>query len=241
MPIYLNQSTGNTSGISNFVQNRDTIVRRALRIVGAFPSTDLPRPEQLRDAVSVLNMMLKTWSMQGFLWLREFKTVTLVAGQNSYLLGPDSDTPMNRPVFVYNVNKKNSSGNEIPMVSLNRSEWMQIPNKTSQSTPVQFYYDPQTINGILYVWPVPQTGTTDTLILDVDRQLDIMADSLNDFDFPPHWMETITINLAARLAPEYGVPLSERMQLEKEASGALLISTTNDRDIASIHFGVNRQ
>lgn len=229
-----------TSGVTNFTANRDTIVRRALRMVGAFPSTDLPRPEQLTDAITVLNLMLKEWSIQGFLWLRQFVEITLVANKNDYTLGPDGTPVIDRPLHVYSANRKTALANEIPMISLTRSDWMAIPNKSSNGAPVQYYYDPQTINGTIYVWPTPPTGTTDTIILDVDRQLDIMQDSLNDFDFPPQWQNCIAYNLAARLAPEYGMPLSERQLLEKEALYLFNNLSTDDRDVASVYFGVRR-
>ena len=240
MPIYITPATGNTSGTSDFAANRDEIVKRSLRMVGAYTSTDLPRPEQLMDACTILNTMIKAWSIEGFLWLRQFVNISLVAGQNSYTLGPASTVPMDRPTHIFAATRKASSGNEIPLVSLTRNDWMNIPNKTTSATPVQFYYDPATINGTLYVWPVPQTGTTDVVVIDCDRQLDIMSDSLNDFDFPPQWLECIAYNLAARIAPEYGIPLSERQILDQQA-GALLSKLTNDdRDLASIYFGVRR-
>lgn len=227
-----------TSGVSTFTQNRDAIVRRALRMVGAFTSTDQPRPEQTADALTVLNTMLKTWSLEGFLWLREFKTITLIASTNTYKLGPGSAVPMDRPIHVFNANRKSASGNEIPMIQLTRSEWMAIPNKTTTGTPVQFYYDAQTVDGILYVWPTPPVGTSDTLVIDVDRQLDIMADNLNDFDFPPQWYDAIVYSLAFRLAPEYGIGLSERDMLGKEAMHFYTKVVTDDRDLGSIHFEV---
>jgi len=229
-----------TSGVSNFTVNRDSIVRRALRIVGAFTSTDLPRPEQSADAITVLNTMLKTWSIEGYLWLRQFHTVTLIQLINNYKLGPSSPTPIDRPVHVFNGNRKSSVGNEIPMTQLTRSEWMAVPNKTAQGVPVQFYYDAQTGDGVLYVWPTPQTGTTDILILDIDRQIDIMVDSLDGFDFPPQWYDAITYSLAARLAPEYGMPLAERKVLQKEAMTFVMSASTDDRDLGSVHFEVRR-
>jgi hypothetical protein len=207
-------------------------------MVGAYTSTDLPRPEQLTDAASVLNIMLKAWSIEGFLWLRQFKTITLVAGQNTYTLGPAGSPAMDRPLHIFTANRKMVGGAEIPLFNLTRADWMAIPNKTSQGTPVQIYYDPQTINGTMYVWPTPSVGVTDTIVVDVDRQLDIMADNLNDFDFPPQWIEAITYNLAARIAPEYGLPMSERLQIEKEAGGLFIHASNDDRDLGSIRFEV---
>lgn len=229
-----------TSGTSSFVANRDMIVRRALRMVGAYTSTDLPRPEQMADACTVLNMMIKTWSTEGFLWLRQFVTIPLIAGQNDYDLGTLTPVPMDRPTHVFTATRKATGGSEIPLVQLTRSDWMAIPNKTTQSTPVQYYYDAQTINGVLKVWPAPTTGTTDVIIIDCDRQLDVMVDSLNDFDFPPQWLEPICYSLAARLAPEYGLPLSERQMLEKEAEALMNGVLLDDRDLGSVFFGVRK-
>jgi hypothetical protein len=210
-------------------------------MVGAYTSTDKPRPEQLTDAILVLNMMLKLMSIEAPSWLRQFVTITLVAGQGSYTLGPNGTPAIDRPTHVFNLNKKTAQGNEIPMVSLTRSDWMNLPNKTNSSgVPVQFYYDPQTIDGVLHVWPVPSVGTTDVLIADVDRQLDLMLDNLNDFDLPPQWLEPLAYMLAVRLAPEYGLPISERAKLAEEASNLYSRVITNDMDIASIYMGVRR-
>lgn len=241
MPVYVAHPNGTTSHTDQLSTTTDFVVRRAMRMVGAYTSTDSPRPEQYRDALFSLNCMLKGWSTECFMWLRQFVTVTLVAGQNSYTLGPDGTPSIDRPVHVYTANRKNSSGSEVPMIPLTRTDWFVLPNKTSNGTPVQYYYDAQTINGTLYVWPTPQTGTTDVLVLDVDRQLDIQADTFNALDFPPQWIDAITYSLAARLAPEYGMPLAERQILEAEAGALFNKAATDDRDVASIYFGVKKQ
>lgn len=240
MPVYIPAPSGPTSHVDSYPAKTDEVVRRALRLVGAYPSTDAPRPEQLKDAIYSLNVMLKTWSTEGFTWLRQFVTITLVANQNAYLLGPNGTPSIDRPTHVFTANKKNSSGSEIPMISLTRTDWFNIPNKTSNGVPVQYFYDPQTINGVLYVWPTPQTGTTDVVVIDVDRQLDVQLDNLNQFDFPPQWTDAITYGLAVRLAPEYGMPLTERQVLEAEYNALFTKAVNDDRDIASIFFGVKR-
>ena len=229
-----------TSGTSQLTMTRDTIVRRALRMVGAYTSPDLPRPEQLTDAITVLNMMLKTWQVEGFLWLRRFETLPLVADQRVYSLGPSGSLSIDRPLHIYNATRKDSSGYEVPLISLTRSDYMAIPNKYSSGVPVQFYYDPLTDAGNFYIWPVPSTGMTYSIVLDCDRSLDIMTDSLNDYDFPPQWYDALTYGLAVRLAPEYGLPLTERQMLETEYNALFNRIVTDDRDVASIRFGVQR-
>ena len=225
-----------TSGTSSINATRDVIVRRALRLTGAFASTDLPRPEQLNDAITVLNSMLKTWSTVGFLWLRRFVTVPLVAGQSEYLLGPATD--IDRPTHIFNATRKTTDGYEVPIEHESRSGYMAIPNKLSTGVPVKIYYDPQTTNGTLYVWPTPQAGTTDVIVLDVDRQIDVMTASVDEFDLPPHWVEVLSHSLAARLAPEYGMPLGERQLLAQEATALFQSVVNDDRDMSSVYFQV---
>ncbi|MGL4677887.1 MAG: hypothetical protein ACRCWC_00715, partial [Plesiomonas shigelloides] len=63
-----------TSGTTSYNPNRDAVIRRALRLVGAYQANSQPRPEQISDAQEVLNMMLKAWQIDGLVWLREFVT-----------------------------------------------------------------------------------------------------------------------------------------------------------------------
>jgi hypothetical protein len=79
-----------TSNSTVFNATRDVIIRRALRMIGAFASTDSPRPEQINDAAEVLNIMLKSWQMDGMLWLRVWGTLFLNQGQRQYSLAPST-------------------------------------------------------------------------------------------------------------------------------------------------------
>jgi hypothetical protein len=90
-----------TSGVVTFNPVRDTIVRRALRMVGAFASSSSPRAEQLTDAYDVLNIMLKDWQMDGLLWLKIWATLFLNKGQRSYVLAPSTFTGFDHCAFAY--------------------------------------------------------------------------------------------------------------------------------------------
>lgn len=71
---------------SSFNPVRDTIVKAALRLVNAYASTGNPAPEQMADATEACNLMLKSWQVEGFLWLKQFATLFLQPGQATYLL-----------------------------------------------------------------------------------------------------------------------------------------------------------
>ena len=62
------------------------LVKRSLRMVGAYDAGKNPSPQQLQDALAVLNMMLKEWQIDNPLWLKTFATLFLNQGQQSYEL-----------------------------------------------------------------------------------------------------------------------------------------------------------
>jgi hypothetical protein len=61
-------------------------------MVGAYASTDNPRPEQINDALETFNMWQKSLQMDEMLWLKQFCTLFLNKGQTSYNLAPSTVT-----------------------------------------------------------------------------------------------------------------------------------------------------
>ena len=93
---------------------------------------------------------------------------------------------------------------EIEMIPLGRIDYLNLPNKNTSGTPVQFYYDPKITTGEIFIWPAPTT--TDTFInFTYYKPLVGFADAADTGDFPEEWQETLEYNLAVRLAPGYGV------------------------------------
>jgi hypothetical protein len=81
-----------TSNINSYNPARDTIIKRSLRMVGAYSADGNPTATQITDAGEVLNIMLKSWQMDGMLWLRVFGTLFLNKGQRQYSLAPSTFT-----------------------------------------------------------------------------------------------------------------------------------------------------
>jgi hypothetical protein len=143
-----------------------------------------------------------------------------------------------RPTRVFSVRKKYPSGSEISLNSMGRDDYSSQVSKNTQGTPTQYYYDPQISSGILYIWQPPMDGK-DTLILDIDRPLQIMLDSANTSDFPEEWVETLAYGLAIRIAPEYAVPLPERRELKSEFSGMVSNLMAYNIEWTSTFLGVD--
>lgn len=106
-----------------------------------------------------------------------------------------------RPLRIPSIRRRNSS-QDTRMFEMARDEYFALPNKTSQSAPTQFYYDPQLTTGKLYLWPAPDT-VDDTFKVTFYRSIEDTDEGVNNLDFPQEWMEALKFNLAVRLYPEY--------------------------------------
>jgi hypothetical protein len=80
-----------TSGTAVFSRNRDQLVKRALRIVNAFESSETPDADSVNDTAEAMNTMVKHWQGNG---IQIYKTVEAIlfpqVGQVRYSLGTSS-------------------------------------------------------------------------------------------------------------------------------------------------------
>ncbi len=355
-----------TSGTSSWNPARDVVIKRALRMVGAYASSGNPRPEQINDANDVLNMMLKEWQLDGFLWLRIYGTLFLNKGQRQYNLAPTTytgfshcttsyaqtttsaaaivgassvtltsatgfascgfigvgtasgllewfylgltgstaylfsktlqtagtitngvkyliqdyvvgddftnigaasnatgvmftstgTTPttwtkgsslcaasslaeaaasgsvvycyptanhVNRPTRISSAVRKlydatAANGYEVPIYIVSRTDYENLPSKTTQGKIINLYYDPQMVAGVVSVWPTADSPG-DKLVLTMDRPLqDITADT-QTYDFPQEAMTAISYGLALQIEPEYPLDVNSFQKLKVQADG----------------------
>jgi len=132
--------------------------------------------------------------------------------------GLASDAASGSAVFFYRTKlgkalkipdaRRRQSSQDIEMVQLGRIDYLNLPNKEQQGTPVQFYYDPKINTGDLFLWPTPQT--TDTIIkFTFYKPIDIFDTSNDEADFPNEWLLALTYNLAVILAAKFSQPLQD--------------------------------
>ena len=236
-----------TSGTTTWNPVRDKVIYGALRLCGAYNAANTPRAEQLQDAIDALDMMMKSWAMDGFLWLKKFIYVTLVAAQNSYDIGAASADLVHtdiaaaadylqRPTRIFFPARYATNGTETPVEQIGRSDWSALPNKTTTGTVVQVYYDPQIAMGKLYVWPTPATGVTDKIKMTVDRILEDVGTDESTYDIPPECLEMLKFQLALRLAPEYSLGAQATSFIEKYATAMKAKVESFQQDNASTFF-----
>jgi hypothetical protein len=112
---------------------------------------------------------------------------------------------------------------------------MNLPVKTTQSTVVDVYYDPQMVCGVLYVWPTT-SDPKEKLVLTVDRPIQDMVSDTDTFDLPQEWQNFLTFGLALQIEGEYPLTNVNYQKLLNNYIESKKIVEQYDRDPASTFF-----
>ena len=161
--------------------------------------------------------MLKEWALMGpFLFTKRTTSQTLVANTAAYTLS--TSLPIRLIEARYRSTATTQS--DIPMMPLTRDEYFQYPNKAATGIPTTFYFDPQPLAGVLYVWPLLSSATTESVQYTYQRRIEDVASLNNTIDIPQEWLGVVGYMLAARLLDDYGISdqVSQRIMARAEDS-----------------------
>lgn len=207
-----------TSNSTDWTLNRDQVITAALRKLGVIPSGATPSANQVADAASALNALVKAFQADGMpLWKISAQTFTTVAGTGTYNVGPSQTINCPKPLRIIQAIITPPNGVNMPMNIYNRYDFQNLPQgSTYTGTPINFYYQPLRTTGTIYLWPFPSDSTS-TITFHYQSPYEDMDTAVDDFDFPSEWIQPLIYNLAWSLAPEYGIPPQDRTIMQKEA------------------------
>jgi len=233
-----------TSGSYDYTTSASTIIKGALRLVGAISQGEEPTAAQSTEAMEALNMMVKAYANRGMpLWAIRNTVVSLVEGSRSYEVGLGKGTPTTKPLKVSQAFYSGPSGIDVPMRVITRDEYERLGNKDSQGVPIQLYYEPLRDYGVVHIFPTPDAYSAANITVTIINQrtfedFDVTTD---EPDFPQEWFEALKYGLAVRLAGEYGIDGRTRMILMKEAEEHLNLALSFDQEEGSIYFQAERR
>ncbi len=113
----------------------------------------------------------------------------------------------------------------IPMSPLNKDDYFNLPNKSFQGRPVQFWQDMDRDNPVLNVWPVPNFAANFYQCeAQAHRMVEDVGEMSESLDIPARWMDWVIDELAFKQAkedPEFkgdrGVTLGDLKMEAKES------------------------
>jgi hypothetical protein len=176
----------------------------------------------LKTAKRSLNLMFADWANRGLnQWTIEQRTFTVTSNDGNYDLATDVIDILSLVV--------RRSGTDFALDRISRDEYLNIPTKTTQSRPTQFFVDRQ-ITPVLKMWPLPD-NSTDVVIYDALTRLDDADTYVNTIGVPFRFYPALAAGLAYYISIKRA---PDRMQMlkalyEEEINRAM----DEDRDRAS--------
>ena len=209
------------SGSKNFELDVTEYVEEAFERCGREVRTGY----DIKTAKRSMNLLFADWANRGLnAWTIEQTTQALTQGTSSYTLGADTIDILSAVIRRSDV--------DYGIERLSRDDYLNIPNKTTQGRPSQFFLD-RLITPALKLWPVPE-NSTDVVVFDRLVRIDDADTAQNTVEVPfrcyPCLAAGLAYYIAIKKAPDR-VPFLKSIY-EEEMERAMSM----DRDRASFNI-----
>ena len=175
------------SGSTDFTPDITEFIEEAYERCGI----ELRTGYDLKSAIRSANIMLAEWANRGLnQWTISTGTQTTTEGTESYQLGTDVIDVLD--VVVRRTEGSTTTDTRLERIS--RSEYFNIPNKSTKARPSQFFLDKQN-NPTLFVYPAPE-NSTDIIRFNKLTRLDDADNARNTMDIPFRFFPCFSAGLA---------------------------------------------
>ena len=194
-----------TSGTTSFDLQIDDIVDEAYERCGIGTEAGF----DLKKARVSLNILFSEWGNRGIhLWKVALQSTTLVAGTTSYLTPTDCGDVLEAVV-------RDTSGNDVALTKISRSQYSAIPNKSDQGSPSQYYVDRQ-VRPEIYLYLTPDLSNYTYLKYYVIKRIQDAGSYTNTPDVPYRFLPCMVSGLAYYLSFKYAPTRTEQLKMYYE-------------------------
>jgi hypothetical protein len=213
-----------TSGTTTFDLAIDDLVEEAFERCGIRAQSGY----QLNSARRSLNLLFLDWANRGLnLWTVEQATYTLTQGVNQISLPTDTINVLEAII------RQNNQGinTDVYIQRISREDWLNVPDKTTQARPAQFYVQRDNAPKAFFY---PAADQTYTFVYYRIRRIQDAGGYTNtadvNFRFLPCLASGLAYYLSLKFAPDRAAAL--KAIYEEDFQRAAL----EDRDTASVQF-----
>jgi hypothetical protein len=213
-----------TSGTTAFNMSIDDLVEEAFERCGMRPTSGY----QLTSARRSLNLLFLDWANRGLnLWTIEEDTFALVQGTNEITLDSSVVNVLEAVIRDPSV----SPSSDISLERISRAEYLNVPDKTSQARPAQFYVQRTTLPKVFFY---PAADKNYTFVYYRIRRIEDAGDYTNTADVNFRFLPCLASGLAYYLSLKFAAERAGGLKAvyEEDFQRAAL----EDRDTASVHF-----
>ena len=200
-----------------------TLVTRALRHLGVTAAGEVPTADEAEDALSALNAMMESWSLDNHTIISSTLTIVpLQGGKETYTIGSGGEIDMTWPLKIDQAQlivEQVVPNLDLPLRILAEQEYGLVRIKQLESTYPQALWLHTTYPlGTLHLWPVPTQGNS--LRLWTMATSGTFATLDTDLTLGRGYQRALQYNLEMELAEEHGRPVT--LGLARLAHNSLL-------------------
>lgn len=223
-----------TSGSTSWELTRDQIINAAYRKTGYLSEDQTLSTTALNNGVEALNSIILLYATDGMpLWKRITTTVTPSATSQVYTV--DAALKITQVVL-----KDTISSVQYDLIEKSLYDFNRLPQQTTSGGIPVHYTAQKTINGYtVSIWPLTSDATSiaqKTINIVYQKEFDGFVSASDTPDFPQFWTQALIYGLAVALAPELGVPLSDRQLLMKEADAYRIMANSYGDEDGSVYM-----
>ena len=193
-----------TSNSTDFEPNVAEFIEEAYERCGL----ELRTGYDLKSARRSINLMLAEWANRGLnQWTISETTQTVTEGTREYTLNSSV-------IDILDVVLRRTEGGtttDTQMSRVSRSEYINIPTKSTKARPTQFFVDKQN-TPVLKVWPAPE-NSTDILVFNKMVRMDDADKATNTMDLPFRFYPCFVAGLAYYLSMKRNPQLTEQLKI----------------------------
>lgn len=213
-----------TSGTTDFNLSIDDLIEEAFERCGMRPTTGY----HLTSARRSLNLLFLDWANRGLnLWTIEQATYALTQGVNEISLSTDTVNVLEAII------RQNNQGinTDVYIERISREDWLNVPDKTSQARPAQFYVE-RTNTPKVYFYPAADQNYT--FVYYRIRRMQDAGVYTNTADVNFRFLPCLTSGLAYQLSLKFAPDRTPALKAiyEEDFNRAAM----EDRDTASVQF-----
>lgn len=182
----------------------------------------------LTSARRSLNLLFLDWANRGLnLWTIEQATYTLTQGTNEISLANDTVNVLEAII------RQNSQGinTDVYIERISREDWLNVPDKTTQARPAQFYVQRTNTPKVFFY---PAADQTYTFVYYRIRRIQDAGVYTNTSDVNFRFLPCLTSGLAYQLSLKFAPERTPALKTiyEEDFNRAAM----EDRDTASVQF-----
>lgn len=130
-------------------------------------------------------------------------------------------------------------GIDSPLSILGEDEYRLLPQKLQTGVPSSIHHRQKTVNPELFVWPTGGSGNVHSLVLEYNAHIQDLDGTTNNLEVPAEGINALAWQLAAELAPEYGIGELEQRRIWSIANNKVEDFFSYQSEDASVIIGVD--